>query len=480
MTHPRLPVVFLLITCLVGVAAADDNGDGDNQDHHSRDWSVRVSISPSSSTLRVGQSLQFSAAVSGTYNTNVNWLVNGNVGGNFATGTISASGLYTAPMTAPSGTITITAQSIVQSSASANAVVLIRPTVNVSVSISPASASVQVGQSRQFSAVVSGTIFTGLSWLVNGVVGGNSAVGTISSSGFYTAPSSVPSVAVTVTAQSLAQSTAAARALVSITPAQAVVSVSVSPASASLQVGRSQQFGAAVSGTSNTAVNWLVNGTVGGNSIVGAITSSGNYTAPSSVPTSAITVTAQSAAQSTASGSATVSITPATVSVAISPLNASLQVGQSEQFAATVSGASSSTVTWLVSGVLGGNSSVGTITAAGLYTAPAKVPSSAVVVTAQSSASPSSAASASVSITQPVSHSVNLSWTAGSTVAGYNIYRGTQVSGPFTRINPTLETATVYTDSSVSSGQTYYYATTAVNSSGVESGYSNVAQAAIP
>jgi fibronectin type 3 domain-containing protein len=103
-----------------------------------------------------------------------------------------------------------------------------------------------------------------------------------------------------------------------------------------------------------------------------------------------------------------------------------------------------------------------------------------VVVTAQSGAYPSSSASAGVSITQPVSHSVSLSWSASGSVAGYNIYRRTQVAGSFTRINPTLETATVYTDSSVNSGQTYYYATTAVNSSGVESSYSNVAQATIP
>src|SRR5262249_1888676 len=150
----------------------------------------------------------------------------------------------------------------------------------------------------------------------------------------------------------------------------------------------------------NTAVSWMVNGSPGGNSAVGTITSSGNYTAPSSVPSSGISVTAQSVAQNTASGSATVSISPATVSVVISPLNASLLVGQSEQFTATVSGGSSSGVTWLVSGVLGGNSSAGTITAAGLYTAPAAVPSSAVVVTAQSSAYPSNSASASVSITQ--------------------------------------------------------------------------------
>ena len=214
---------------------------------------------------------------------------------------------------------------------------------------------------------------------------------------------------------------------------------------------------------------------------MGTISSSGMYTAPASVPSTSVTVTAQSAAQTTASGTADVTIMPATVSVSISPINASVQVSHSQQFSATVSGASNTAVSWLVSGISGGNSSVGTITASGLYTAPAAVPSAAVVVTAQSSASPANSASAGVTITQPVAQYVNLSWSpSSSSVAGYNIYRGTQSAGPFTKINSSLETATVYTDNSVTSGQTYYYATTAVDSSGLESTYSNVAQAVVP
>ena len=483
MKYPRLryffPFILFFAFCECGAAARD--GNGNNGKHYGRNGSVNVSISPTSSTLQVGQSQQFSASVSGTNDTSVNWLVNGAVGGNSATGTISSSGLYVAPMTAPSGSITITAKSIVQPSASAEAVVLIQPPLNVSVSISPTNASVRVGQSQQFSATISGTTFTGLNWLVNGVIGGNSAVGTISDSGNYTAPASVPAAAVTVTAQSVAQSTASASARVSITAAPAAVSVSVSPASTSLQVGYSKQFSASVSGTSNTAVNWMVNSQLGGNALAGRISSSGMYTAPSSVPSTSVTVTAQSAAQTTASGSAAVTIMPATVSVSISPTNVSVPVSQSQQFSASVSGVSNTAVNWLVSGVLGGNSSLGTITSSGLYTAPAAVPSAAVVVTAQSSASPANSASAGVTITQPVAQYVNLSWQpSSSSVAGYNVYRGSQSAGPFTKINPRLETATAYTDNSVTSGQTYYYVTTAVDSSGLESSYSNVAQAIVP
>jgi len=82
---------------------------------------------------------------------------------------------------------------------------------------------------------------------------------------------------------------------------------------------------------------------------------------------------------------------------------------------------------------------------------------------------------------QPVSHSVTLNWTASiSPVAGYNVYRSTVSGGPYTKLNSTLVTTTQYTDSTVQAGQTYYYVTTSVDSSNVESTYSNQVSATIP
>jgi hypothetical protein len=78
-------------------------------------------------------------------------------------------------------------------------------------------------------------------------------------------------------------------------------------------------------------------------------------------------------------------------------------------------------------------------------------------------------------------YSVGLSWQpSDSQVVGYNVYRSGQSGGPYTRINSAVDPDTAYTDMSVTGGQTYYYATTAVNSQGQESGYSNLAQATIP
>jgi Abnormal spindle-like microcephaly-assoc'd, ASPM-SPD-2-Hydin len=82
---------------------------------------------------------------------------------------------------------------------------------------------------------------------------------------------------------------------------------------------------------------------------------------------------------------------------------------------------------------------------------------------------------------QPPSHSAALSWTAStSAVIGYNVYRGTASGGPYTKLNSSVISATNYTDSTVQAGQTYYYVVTAVNSSDVESVYSNQVSATIP
>ncbi|MBZ5723258.1 MAG: choice-of-anchor D domain-containing protein [Acidobacteriia bacterium] len=79
----------------------------------------------------------------------------------------------------------------------------------------------------------------------------------------------------------------------------------------------------------------------------------------------------------------------------------------------------------------------------------------------------------------PPQHSVALSWSETSAVVGYNVYRGKTSGGPYSLINSALDPSTTYTDGTVSGGQTYYYVTTAVDGSGIESGYSNQVQAVI-
>jgi fibronectin type 3 domain-containing protein len=78
-------------------------------------------------------------------------------------------------------------------------------------------------------------------------------------------------------------------------------------------------------------------------------------------------------------------------------------------------------------------------------------------------------------------HYVNLWWNPSTGAAGYNVYRSASANGTYAKINSTLDPNTAYTDSTVVSGQTYYYEATAVDSGGQESARSTPpVQASIP
>ena len=78
-------------------------------------------------------------------------------------------------------------------------------------------------------------------------------------------------------------------------------------------------------------------------------------------------------------------------------------------------------------------------------------------------------------------HSVALAWNASpSTVVGYNIYRGGQTGGPYTRLNASVQPGLTYSDSGVQAGVTYFYVVTAVDTNSVESLFSNESAAVVP
>jgi hypothetical protein len=322
---------------------------------------------------------------------------------------------------------------------------------SVSVSVSPTTASLSVGQQRQFTATVSGTTNTAVTWKASG--------GTITSGGLYTAPSSAGTY--TVTATSAADSTKSASAIVTASQTTQV-SVSLSPSTVSLSTGGQEQFTAYVSGTSNTAVTWSASG--------GTVSSGGLYVAPNAAGT--YTIKAVSVADPTKSASAIASVSVALpISVSVSPTTVAMPEQWQQQFVAVVSGSSNTTVSWSV------KQGTGAITQSGLYTAPQAVETD--VVTATSQADSTKSASAKVTVVAP--HSVSLKWTASTSpnIDYYKVYRGTAIAGPYSLLASNVS-ATSYTDTTVQSGSTYYYVTTAVDSSGAESGYSDVAPAVIP
>ena len=64
---------------------------------------------------------------------------------------------------------------------------------SVSVSVTPASVSLLTGATNQFSASVTNSTNSSVTWSVNGVVGGNAATGWIDPTGLFKAPAGVPS-----------------------------------------------------------------------------------------------------------------------------------------------------------------------------------------------------------------------------------------------------------------------------------------------
>ncbi len=252
----------------------------------------------------------------------------------------------------------------------------------VSVSVTPTTASLNGGQTQQFSATVTGDPNTSVTWSLN------PNVGSVSSTGLYTAPASVASSqSVTVTATSVADNTKSASATVTLVP----VSVVLAPGTSSLTGGQTQQFTPTVSGTGNTSVTWSLN--IGS---VGSISASGLYSAPASIASSqTITVTATSVADNTKSASATVTLVQ--VAVSLSPATSSLSGGQTQQFTPTVTGTANTSVNWTIN-----PSNVGSISSAGLYTAPALIGSpQTVTVTATSVADNTKLGTATITLNPP-------------------------------------------------------------------------------
>lgn len=177
------------------------------------------------------------------------------------------------------------------------------------------------------------------------------------------------------------------------------VAVTISPTTATIAGGATQQFTATVTGSTNTAVTWAVNGENGGDATIGTINSSGLYTAPTVLPASLTqTITATSAADTTKDGLATVTLSAPTVTITISPTNASVPAGSTQQFTSTVTSSDNNTaVTWSVNGCTV-PATCGTVTSTGLYTAPSAPPREAITVTVTSTDDPAFSASAPVSV----------------------------------------------------------------------------------
>ncbi len=362
---------------------------------------VGVSISPASVTLAVKGQQQFTATVSGSSNTAVTWTVSGTGCVSGSCGTVTSSGLYTAPATVPVPAVaTVKATSAADPSKSASASVVIEAATAVTVSVSPASAQVPAGGQQQFTAGVTGATNTAVKWSLSGAGCSGATCGSISVSGLYTAPGSVPSPAtVKVIATSVADPSASGSATITITAASGLT---LSPSSPTVKPQAQIQFSA--SGPGSGIVVWSATGSGCTGITCGSITSTGLYTAPASAPNpNTVRITATSLVNPAVTGSTTVTISSTNVSVSVSPGSVSVDVGARQQFTSTVTGTSNTAVTWSISGYDCAGTTCGTISTTGLYTAPSVLPVPPfATITATSQADPSKSGSASVQVVQKV------------------------------------------------------------------------------
>ncbi|WP_243303689.1 hypothetical protein [Geothrix oryzisoli] len=292
--------------------------------------SISVWVSPSSTTLLIGTTQQFSSNVSGTTKTAVTWSCTG--------GSVTSTGLYTAPITP--GIYTVKATLVSNSSYVGTSTVTVVKNQIDGVVITTSPTTVGTSQSVNVYATVTGSGDLSGTWSFSdgtaSYSGGSPSqiysYGTYSVSAItHTMPATPGTYTITYTsAENPAQSG-------SVTITVVTPGVILSPTSAALAPGAAQQFTASTVGLSNTAVTWSCSG--------GSVSTSGLYTAPSTAGT--YTVTATSVQDPTKSATATVVVA---IQVTLDPFYLPIYPGDGCSFNATVLGASNPAVAWSCTG----------------------------------------------------------------------------------------------------------------------------------
>jgi hypothetical protein len=203
------PITLSSAETVHAIAQTEDISSAISSATFSINAAANISISPLNATLSSSQSQLFTVTSNGASTSKIRWTLDP------AVGTISAAGLYTAPASITSQqSVMISATSIADPTETACATVTLNPLPGVAVSVTPDGVTLAPAQSRQFTAVVTGTSQPSVVWTLS------PAIGNISAAGLYTAPASISGLQnIIVTATSTADPTKAASANLSITPA---------------------------------------------------------------------------------------------------------------------------------------------------------------------------------------------------------------------------------------------------------------------
>ena len=158
---------------------------------------------------------------------------------------------------------------------------------------------------------------------------------------------------------------------------------------------------------------------------------------------------------------------PAVVSVTGVPQT---RIGTTAQFTATVTGAASSTVSWQVNGVTGGSAGTGTISATGLYTAPASLPSPNTVTIAAVSSAASTPGTLTETLLNPIPALTSATATQSGTtttfgldVIGSGFINGAQIQIAGSPVTTTFVSTTELTTTTIVPAGTTSLAVTVIN-----------------
>ena len=322
---------------------------------------ITVSVSPSTSLLYAGQTQQFTATTNSA-DTAVTWTISP-----AGVGTVSASGLYTAPASITTvQTVTVTATSQVDTSKSSTA------TVTLAVNKTTPTITWATPAAITYGTALSATQLDATS-TVAGTFAYTPAAGTVLSAGSQT-------LSVTFTPTNTTEyNTATASVTLTVNKTAPSISFTVP----------NQTYGAApftVSATSNSpgAFTYSV--------VSGSATVSGSTVTITGVGTVVLQASQAASGNYTAgTQNASFTVNPP-VSVSVTPATATLYSGQTVQLTATVANTSNTAVTWSIA-----PEGVGTLSASGLYTAPATITAAqTLTVTASSQADPTKSAPATI------------------------------------------------------------------------------------
>jgi len=372
-----------------------------------------ITSQPQDRSVVVGQTATFRVVASGTAPLSYQWKKSGNA----ISGATSDSYATSATTSTDNGaTFSVTVTNSTGHADSNSATLTVTTVAAVSVVISPTSASVASGGTQQFTATVTGSSNTSVTWSVQ-----ESGGGTVSTSGLYTAPSSPGTYHVTATSVADNSKSAAAEVTVGATTSAWDPHFMVRNDGADYWISvdvdtDASQVWLKWSGTwySMSQQSWSdTNGQL-------VFAYSADIPDGTTLALKALSTGGRIAQTQPFTFRYATSTTPTLgVSVSISPITASIDAGTTQQFTPTVTGTTNTSVTWTVQ-----ESGGGSVSSSGLYTAPSTPGTYHVVATSLADTTMSASAKIIVKPTAPPSISslkvvktdgcsATLSWTTG-------------------------------------------------------------------